>query len=72
MQRRCLVELPAAFSSLAVIADSFDGAGREGFVAQLSLFSGRRLLIDERIAVIVRACEIIRRGIPANVAVYAL
>jgi hypothetical protein len=55
-----------------VIADGFDGACGEGFVAQRTLFLIFGLLEDERVTVIVRARKIVRRSISANITVYTL
>lgn len=55
-----------------VVADSFDGARGEGFIAERPLIFRFRLFVDERITVLVRAREIVRRGITAHVAVYTL
>jgi hypothetical protein len=56
----------------AIVADSFDGAGGEGFFTQGAFLFCLGLFINERIAVIVRAFEVILRSITTNVAIYTL
>ena len=56
----------------AVIADGFNGARLEGFFAEGAFFFGFGLLANVGIAFFVGACKVIRRGIAAYVAVYAV
>jgi hypothetical protein len=57
---------------LAVVADGFDGAAFHGFFAARFFVGRGRLLVNERIAAVVVALEIIRGGFAAQVAVNAL
>lgn len=54
---------------LSVLADSFDRTAGHRFFTHRELFSVLRLLVDERIVVLVAAREVFRRGVAANVAV---
>lgn len=55
-----------------VVADSFDRAGVESFLAKLKLFGSFGLFVNVGIAVLVVSGEIGRRSITANVAIDAL
>jgi hypothetical protein len=56
----------------AIVADSFDGAGGEGFFTQSAFLFRLGLFINERISILVRALKVVLSGITANVAVYTL
>ncbi|HYN24151.1 MAG TPA: hypothetical protein VES69_03805, partial [Pyrinomonadaceae bacterium] len=55
----------------AVIPDCFYRATGKRFVTSCSLFVVFRLLVDKGITVLVRAHEIVRRGVAAHIAIYA-
>jgi hypothetical protein len=56
---------------LSVVADCFHRARGHRFITQRAFFFRFRLLENEGVTVLVRACKIVRRCIPAHVAVYA-
>jgi hypothetical protein len=56
----------------SVIADGFNGAAFFGFFATGFFFGRGRLFINKRIAAVVVAFEIIRRGLAAQIAINAL
>jgi len=56
----------------AIVADGFDRAAFLGFLAACLFFGCRGLFIYQRVAAVVVALEIVRRGLAAQVAVNAL
>ena len=58
--------------SAAIIANGFDGTTFLGFLAAGFLFRRGGLFINERIAAVVVALEIIRSGLATEVAINAL
>lgn len=55
-----------------VVADSFDRAGVESFLAKLKLFGSFGLLVNVGVAVLVVSSEIGRRSITADIAIDTL
>lgn len=59
----------SCWERLSVVADRFDGTAGHCFFTHCQLFGVLRLLVDERIVVLVAAREVFRRRVAANVAV---
>ena len=57
-------------TAVSVVADGFDGAGGEGFFAEVLFFFRCGLFADVGVAFIVGACEVVGRCITTHVAIY--